>query len=357
HYLTLLFSGENKYREILAVTFTNKATEEMKTRILEVLKGFAMGDESKKIDDYRKLVLVAHPDLNTETLKLKADKIYRKILHDYSRFSVSTIDGFVQKVIRGFAFELGLDSGYSLEMNTEKVKKELTTKLEKLLDEKDNLLQWVVELALDRISNNKSWNYNGELLKLVGEVFKDQFKDFELAIGSFGTENTDEVFKRYIDFSKNYIKKFEENIKEVATDCQQVFELSTEDLEALNKTKTGQLHQFKKLIDGDYKSIGSLEKLVDNPDLWFKKGKSNGLYDELNPFIKQLITTYNNGIADYILAKAFIKNGYFLRLMQEIAILLAEYRDENETLLISDAQKLLNGIAEDAGENPSFIWE
>ena len=117
HYLTLLFSGENKYREILAVTFTNKATEEMKTRILEVLKGFAVGDFSKKIEDYRVIVLTAHPDLNAESLKLKADKVYRKILHDYSRFAVSTIDGFVQKVIRGFAFELGLNADYTLEMN------------------------------------------------------------------------------------------------------------------------------------------------------------------------------------------------------------------------------------------------
>lgn len=357
HYLTLLFNGDNKYREILAVTFTNKATEEMKTRILQVLLGFAKGDSSKKIEDYRVLVLASHPQLNAESLKLKADLIYRKILHDYSRFSVSTIDGFVQKVIRGFAFELGLDSGYSLEMNTEKVKKELTSKLEKLLDEKDNLLQWVVELALDRISNNKSWNYNAELLKLVGEVFKDQFKDFELAVSSFGTENTDEVFKRYIDFSKNYIKKFEENVSEQALEVQQVFELSTEDLDLLNKTKTGQLYQLQRIIDGDYKGLVSLEKLVDNPDIWFKKGKSNSLYDELNPFIKQLISKYQEGIADYTLAKAFIKNGYFLRLMQEIAVLLAEYREENETLLISDAQKLLNGIAEDAGENPSFIWE
>jgi ATP-dependent helicase/nuclease subunit A len=357
HYLTLLFSGPNKYREILAVTFTNKATEEMKTRILQVLLGFANGDTSKKIADYRALVLISHPELDAETLKLKADIIYRKILHDYSRFSVSTIDGFVQKVIRGFAFELGLDSGYSLEMNTEKVKQELTKRLESLLDENDTLLEWVKELALDRISNNISWNYNTELLKLVGEVFKDKFAAFEIAISSFGTENTDIVFKKYIDFSKNLIKQFEENIADLASEVKQVFELSSEDLDLLNKTKTGQLYQLQRIIDGDYKGFASLEKLVDDPDVWFKKGKSNGLYDELNPFIKQLASKYQEGIGDYILAKAFIKNGYFLRLMQEIAVLLANYREENETLLISDAQKLLNGIAEDAGENPSFIWE
>ena len=357
HYLTLLFSGDNKYREILAVTFTNKATEEMKTRILQVLIGFAKGDGTKKIEDYRVLVLASHSHLNAESLKLKADLIYRKILHDYSRFSVSTIDGFVQKVIRGFAFELGLDSGYSLEMNTEKVKKELTAKLEKLLDEKDNLLQWVVELALDHISNNKSWNYNAELLKLVGEVFKDQFKDFELAVSSFGTENTDIVFKKYIDFSKNYIKKFETDLIDLAENAFGIIEVSGFSSDDFKGKSRSPLLKFRGIMNGTFGDVEKVLKLIDDEENWFPKGKPNELYEDINPILHQLATVYNNGIADYTLAKAFIKNGYFLRLMQEIAVLLAEYREENETLLISDAQKLLNGIAEDAGENPSFIWE
>jgi len=365
HYLTLLFSGENKYREILAVTFTNKATEEMKTRILEVLLGFARGDTSRKIEDYRILVLAFHPELKAESLKLKADKIYRKILHDYSRFSVSTIDGFVQKVIRGFAFELGLESGYSLEMNTEKVKKELTTKLEKLLDEKDNLLQWIVELALDRISNNKSWNYNAELLKLVGEVFKDKFSSFELAVNSFGTENTDVVFKKYIDFSKNLIKKFETDIVELAETALGIIEVSGFSTDDFKGKSRSPLLKFRSIMTGNFTDVEKVLKLTDDEENWFPKGKSNELFNDINPILHQLANLYNTGIGDYTLAKAFIKNGYFLRLMQEIAVLLTAYREENETLLISDAQKLLNGITNPKDEkgnaignqNPSFIWE
>lgn len=357
HYLTLLFSGENKYREILAVTFTNKATEEMKTRILQVLVGFAKGDSSKKIEDYRVLVLASHPALNAESLQLKADKIYSKILHDYSRFSVSTIDGFVQKVIRGFAFELGLDSGYSLEMNYDKVKQELTTKLEKLLDEKENLLHWVVELALDRISNNKSWNYNKELLQLVGEVFKDKFNAFEEAVKGFGTESTDAVFKKYIDFSNTLIKKFEEDIIALATTAAEIMEgigCSAEDFKGKSRSP---LLKFESIKNGNFEGVPKVLTLKDEEENWLQKGKPNTLFVEINPILHLLADVYDNGLGGYILAKAFIKNGYFLRLMQEIAVLLVQYREDNETLLISDAQKLLNEIAADSGENPSFIWE
>src|SRR5690606_2861686 len=175
HFLTLLFSGGGKYREILAVTFTNKATGEMKSRILEVLKGLAEGDSSKKIDDYRVLILKAHPHLNPEILQEQADEIYRRILHDYSRFSVSTIDGFVQKVIRGFAFELGLDASYSLEMNIDKVKENLVVRLDKELDNNLDLRQWVIRLAKERIEENRSWNYMSELLTLTAGIFKVRF--------------------------------------------------------------------------------------------------------------------------------------------------------------------------------------
>src|SRR5690606_7835152 len=86
-YLTLLFAGEHKYREILAITFTNKATAEMKGRILEVLEALANGDGRTKdaADGYRQMLLDAYPQWDGTTLQLRAAETYRKILHDYSR--------------------------------------------------------------------------------------------------------------------------------------------------------------------------------------------------------------------------------------------------------------------------------
>lgn len=358
HYLILLFSGENKYREILAVTFTNKATEEMKTRILDVLRGLAQGDEANKIDDYRKLVLKAHPALTPQSLKKQADVIYRKILHDYSRFSVSTIDGFVQKVIRGFAFELGLDAGYGLEMNYDKVKNELADRLDKALDEQPMLLKWIINLAIERINNNVSWNYRRELLELTGEIFKERYQPFENAMASLSeVADMDDVFKDYQLLTRQSMEVFESAITLGAKDAWDMFQVLDIDNTWLKGKSRSPLLHLPKIINGDFSKILTLGKLIDQEEEWLQKGKSSTLYEELNPCLKTLLSTYHQGLADYVLAQGFNKNLYYLRLMQEMATLLKSYRDESPNLLISDAQNILKGITDDADGNPSFIWE
>ncbi len=358
HYLTLLLSGETKYREILAVTFTNKATEEMKTRIMEVLKGFAEADPSKKIEDYREIVLRAHPELDVMSLKLKSDQIYRRILHDYSRFSVSTIDGFVQKVIRGFAFELGLDAGYGLEINYDKVKNELAERLDKALDNNPVLLQWIIDLALDRINNNLSWNYRRELIELTNEIFKERYQPFENAIKSLGdTIDLDGLFKDYNKITRLGIETFEHSVTSLAAEALEIFHvegLATDDLKGKSRSP---LMALPKIAQGDLAKVASLEKLIDEPEQWFQKGAMAGAFAELNPVISRLVDTYKKGLSGYVLAQAFNKNLYYLRLMQEMAVLLKDYRAESPNLLISDAQTLLKGITDDADDNPSFIWE
>jgi hypothetical protein len=90
---------------------------------------------------------------------------------------------------------------------------------------------------------------------------------------------------------------------------------------------------------------------------WFKPGKGDdSMYSQLNALLKQIQTFYEERTVTYELAVAFKKNLYYLRLMQEVTSLLSTYRNENDNLLISDAQKLITGITDDAGDNPSFIW-
>lgn len=356
HYLTLLLSAETKYREILAVTFTNKATEEMKGRIMEVLRGFAIGDSG--VQDYRELVLKAHPGMTTQQLQEKSEKIYKRILHDYSRFSISTIDGFVQKVIRGFAFELGLDSGYALEMNFEKVKNELADKLDEQLDTNPALLTWIIELAMDRISNNISWNYRAELTELAGELFKERYLPFDQAIQDL-VQQTDlnDLFNQYSKQTRKRLRDFEDQVQSKSAEAALHFENSGVSPDQLKGKSRSPLLNLSKIAVGDTEKIGSLAKLIDEPEEWFKDSSYDSLYDQLNPRIRDLYTLYQQELPDYILAQAFQKNLYYLRLMQEMAILLKTYREESGNLLISDAQNLLKGITGEDDDNPAFIWE
>jgi ATP-dependent helicase/nuclease subunit A len=353
HYLVLLFAGDTRYREILAVTFTNKATGEMKTRILDVLAGLAKGDSG--VDGIRDIILNAHPILNKESLKTKAEKIYRRILHDYGRFSVSTIDGFVQKVIRGFAFELGLDSGYVLEMNFEKVKNDLAARLNARLDNNPNLLQWIINLAMERIENNKSWNYQNALTDLAGEIFKERYQPFEKAMDKLMADSDiDTLFRNYSSITRSTIKTFETQINVFTI---RALELLDGTDQAIFKGKSNSPIAKIVKIPGDFKYAGNLGKVVNDANEWFGKNPDIALYTRLNPVLNELYDFYIEGLPEYTLAKAVDENLYYLRLMQEMGQLLKTYRKESGTLLISDAQNLLLGITGTDDANPSFIWE
>ena len=355
HYLTLLFSGETKYREILAVTFTNKATEEMKSRILEVLKGLATGDTS--VNTYRDIILESHPYLDPQSIREKAYLIYRKILHDYSRFSVNTIDGFVQKVIRSFSFELGLDVGYKLEMNTGKVKRELAAKLNDQLEKKPELLQWIINLALERVRDNKSWNYRETLINLADEIFKERYQPFEDALKAHAP---DALFKDLQTLTKDLISYFELSVTELAKEAVKIFRDSGVLIDMLKGKSRSPLNNLTKIADGDYPKIAGLKKMIDDPEEWQKGGMDaniSALYSNLNPLLAKLCQFYITELPQYQMARALDANLYYLRLMQEMAGLMKEYRQENSLLMISDAQNLLKGITAEQVDNPSFIWE
>ena len=104
------------YRHILAVTFTNKATEEMKSRILKEIHLLASGQPSSYLDN-----LCRELSLDAATVRRRAREVRSKILHDYSRFTVLTIDTFFQRILRAFIKELGIDLNYNVEIETASV--------------------------------------------------------------------------------------------------------------------------------------------------------------------------------------------------------------------------------------------
>ena len=115
-YLRLALRTRGAFRYIQAVTFTNKATAEMKERILEELYSLAVGGSSPFAEE-----LMQELDLTTEQLQVRAQEVLTEILNDYSSLRVKTIDSFFQEVMRAFSHELGLPGGFRIEMEQKAV--------------------------------------------------------------------------------------------------------------------------------------------------------------------------------------------------------------------------------------------
>ena len=167
-YLLLLFSQPGAYRRILAVTFTNKATDEMKGRIVEELFNLSAGHKS----DYVEL-LSGRYGLDEAQVRSQARKILIAILHDYSAFNISTIDRFFQQTMRAFTREIGLQGGYGIEMDQELVLQEAVDRMLGDLEkpEKRELLGWLLRFAEDKIEDSGEWHLRSDILRQVKRYY------------------------------------------------------------------------------------------------------------------------------------------------------------------------------------------
>lgn len=363
HYLNLLLNREYRYKEILAVTFTNKATAEMKDRIMSVLLGLAKGDESSKTESFRKLLLAKNTKWTAPILQNKAYSAYRNIIHDYNNFTISTIDGFSQKVIRSFTYELHIDSGYNVEMNIDKVKSELSIMLNDILDERPDLLKWIIEYADDRIANNKNWNYRRTLQELTGMIFSENFQELHQNLSQ---HDIDELFEqintKVSTYCKDFIKLLEETIKTCQTG---INEFIIDEAKMKGKSRNKILKVKRTSYKLSNQSASDIHKIFE--DFIFIAEKDDAFTDQdknirydlkegLAPYLEKILEIHKS-FPVYIAFDAVKQKLYFLRLIMEMSKLLTQWRKDNYSILISDSQILLNRLGVDVNDDPTFLWE
>src|SRR5688572_12630587 len=161
------------------MTFTNKSTQEMKDRIIRYLDDFTSGkseDLAMEIrDDFAKEGKAFTPDQLIE----RSRDVLTLILHQYSQFSISTIDAFFQRVIRSFTRETGLLGNFRLEVENELVVEEVVGLLmDELTDNKD-LREWIMDYSLERLQEGENWDIRITLMNFSKEIFREEFKQIE----------------------------------------------------------------------------------------------------------------------------------------------------------------------------------
>jgi ATP-dependent helicase/nuclease subunit A len=363
-YLQLLFQQPKNYRHILAVTFTNKATAEMKERILGELEKIARGQEfiAGKQNIYAAKLLEKMPGKSFDQLHEQAKKIYSAILHDYSRFAVSTIDSFVQRIIRSFAYEIGLDAGFKLQLNTDIVKEDLADRLFILLDEDEKLRDWVSDMAMSRLEEGKAWNFRGDMVQLSGELFKEKFQDFESSLKQI--PDAHKAFSAMQQKLHATTSQFEKKWKELCAQGLSVLNSNGIAIEDFPYKGSSFAAIWRKPLPDVLKAgISSRvnDVLNDTSKMYSKTmdaatrskiaNAENQIFNSLQGLVKFLETE----VTRYKTANAISRNLRTLRLMQVFSEQLSHYRSDNNVLLISDTHLLLRQLTQDT--EASFIYE
>ena len=268
-YIRQLIEDPHAYRHILAVTFTNKATAEMKERILSQLYGLATGDAAS--DGYLNEIRKATGKTDQDIRQAARDAL-RYIIHDYSRFRIETIDSFFQSVMRNLARELELGANLSIELNNSEVLSEAVDTMIEKLDRRSPVLGWLLEYIEERIDADRRWNVSDEIKGFGRNIFDEEY-----------IERGEGLRKKLEDpaFIPSYRKKLhdlqQEALSQMAGFCghfNEVLESHGLSAEQLKNGLRGIASYFRKLNDGklgnDIRNT-TVEKCLESGDNWATK--------------------------------------------------------------------------------------
>ncbi|MFC2124006.1 UvrD-helicase domain-containing protein [Bacteroidota bacterium] len=355
-YLSLVLKYPDNYKRVLAVTFTNKSTNEMKTRIVNQLAAIAEGNTSSDVAIY----LEKRIGFDPEQLQERAKEVLTRILHGYSFFAVSTIDSFFQRIISAFTRETGISGGYGIELDKKKVLTEVVDQIYQEISDNVQLRNWLVRYSEAKVDENKSWDVRKELIDRGMDLLKEDYQKItEDVKGGFKSDNDKIKFLKRLQEKRAIIENTMSTDASKALEIMDHYDLDTEDFTQKN---SGVGAYFLKL---SRKVIEEPNNYVKNAIMdkgnWFPKTSSrkkeilnaldNGLYDQLikiNEYYQENKRIYYSIIAIQPLFYGFA-------ILLEIENRLSDYRLENRVILVSDLTKFLRIII---GENDTpFIYE
>ena len=360
NYIRLLLGNQDRfaYRHILAVTFTNKATDEMKCRILLELHKLAT---SVSTSPYRNVFV---PSLfKTETqLQKKSETILRDILHDYSAFSVSTIDKFFQQTLKAFSKEIGQFASYQVELDKESLIAESVDRiLDSLTAANTELLSWLTQNVLEQIESGEKYSLEKNLRTTAGRLKSNQRKD-ALQLSGINEEKAYSIdnLNKIRTACRQLVSDFREMVVSVAGQCLKDLDDACVDPMDSSYKFMKAFYQYAELapsVEVPYPSDTFMKYSADR-ETWFPKKNrkisdmlGSALDDSMERFRSLFISEYPVYKTAYILDRQI----YGLGIAGALNKAFNEVMKEKNVLCIDDSNTILRDIID--GSDAPFIYE
>ena len=351
--------AEQEFKKTLAVTFTNKATAEMKGRILETLYGLKMGlDETKDyLDAILKKLPSNSPVRESTYIREQAGKALTAILHDYSRFRVETIDSFFQSILRNMARELGLAANLQVELSTDEIIDSAVDSLIETMDGKPEVRQWVLDYIREQLDSGDKWDIVGPLKSFAGNIFKEEYQ-----------RRSEEELKRISDAEviKDFKSKMHAIKQKAEKDVQEAVDKVISQIDgSLTFDRINQGKSLRKYL------LGAREMKSDEPSATtqaqingdkpfplaaYKNDKDcKDAAEALQTTLKAFKDIYEECREKYLSASLALRHLSLLRLLQNIDERAREIEGDAGRFTLSSTPVLLSKMIE--GNDAPFIFE
>ena len=357
-YITLVVKNPQDYKKILAVTFTNKATQEMKTRILSQLYGIA-----NKLPDsqaYYEQVLrkTGFPEL---TIRENAAEALSLLTHHYNEFRVQTIDAFFQSVLRNLARELNLTANLRIDLNDEQVEAQAVDELINSLEEGEEVLTWIRDYIDKNIEDDKGWNVIGQIKDFGKNIFKDFYKEHKAELDNRFREES--FFDDFITDLRKIRKESPKKVKEQAGKLLQKISDAGVDIGYFIKGLCGYITKQFENEPTDEGPSANVLKCLDSPDNWLLKKCPAGEKERISALISEswyddllLLEQYRKECwKEYQSSNLTLKHLSQLRLLHAISEAVDEINKDTNRFMLSNTQSLLSTLMKDT--DTPFVFE